>query len=189
MMAMLPSYYDNSKVMRELQNAIGEEMDRLRDRLDQIDRELSPSTAVETIGDWEKEYGIISTDAPIDVRRAAVIAAMWAVKTTTKKTLRALAETTLGIKCEVTESADGLRVIVSYFGETDADAIHRFMSAAEKIMPAHVELFTAQKPKEPEHIYIAATALMEKHVFATCEIDSADYAAISSGDAAFGETV
>lgn len=189
MLSILPRYYDRSKVMQNLQKAIGAELDRLQVRMTQIEREFSPSTAEETIGDWEKEYGLTATLAPINLRRAAVIAAMRSKKTTTKDALRMLAEATLGVRCDVTESADGLQVIVSYFGEAADDAIRRFITQAEKIMPAHVELLTAQKPREPEYIYVAAASLIEKRLYGKCRVEAAHDATSACGEAVLGEMI
>lgn len=164
MLSILPRYYDRSKVMQNLQKAIGAELDLLQARMMEIEREFSPSTAVETIGDWEKEYGVVTADSSLAVRRAAILSAMRARKSTTKETLRALAESAFGARCEVSESPETHQVILACYGNIPTEAIRWVAFAAEKIMPAHLELVIVQKKAETEQVYVAATSIVSKMI-------------------------
>lgn len=164
MLAILPRYYDHSKVMQNLQRAIGAEVDRLRERMTEIEKEFSPSTAVETIGDWEKEYGVVTADSSLTARRDAVLSAMRARKRTTKETLRALAESAFKAKCEVVERSEEHQVILNCYGDIPTEAIRWVAFAAEKIMPAHLELVIVQKQTETKQVYVAATSIVSKMI-------------------------
>lgn len=141
LMKCLPQYYDNSNIMKSIQNSLGKEIGKLnyskKDLLDQF----YVDTATWGLSDiWEKPLGI-KTDFNkcYEERREIIKAKIRGSGTVTRKMIKNVSEAFVGAEVKVSEIFDDYSFIIQFIGIKGIPRnMAGLMDAIEAIKPAHL---------------------------------------------------
>lgn len=141
LMAYMPDYYHNSRVVINELNSQSYEVGKLLVTLDDIEKQLYINTATWGLEIYEKIYGIeTNLNASYEDRREVIKAKMRGQGTITKAMIKNTAEAFSGGEVEIIEHPEDYYFIVKFVG---VKGIPRNMSAfinmLEDIKPAHLD--------------------------------------------------
>jgi hypothetical protein len=140
LLAYMPVYYTGNYIMRDIQNSVSLEIDRLDQSLTDTLKQLFVSTATWGLKLWETELGInIDPTKPEETRRNSILGKIRGVGITTPKAIKGLAELFSGGEVNVIELFDKYRFVIKFIGTRGIPANLKDLSQAiEEIKPAHL---------------------------------------------------
>ena len=140
LMAYLPAYYRDSRVVRAIQNALAEEIGNLRYAQDDVLRQFFVYTATWGLDLWEKILDLpVDTTRPAERRREIIIAKLRGAGTTTKQMIINAAAAFSGGEVDVIEYPAEYRFVVKFIGVKGIPPnMAGFIAMLEQIKPAHL---------------------------------------------------
>ncbi|RKD26676.1 hypothetical protein BEP19_15825 [Ammoniphilus oxalaticus] len=140
LMSYLPRYYIKSNIMRAIQNANEEQLEKLNYAIDDLRRQMFVDTATWGLDLWEMEYGI-STDRSrsYERRREVIKAKMRGAGTTTKEMVKSVAAAFSGGEVDVHEHPREYRFEIQFIGVRGIPPnMSGLIDAIDNIKPAHL---------------------------------------------------
>lgn len=140
LMKYLPPYYRTSRVMNSIQAAIGSELAKLWQALNETLDQFYVDRATWGLALWEKELGLQADPSlPLDWRRSVIKAKLRGVGTTTKALIQSVAAAFSGGETEVIEYPSEYRFVVKFIGTRGIPPnLADLTRAIEEIKPAHL---------------------------------------------------
>lgn len=136
----LPPFYANSPPVVELQNALDAIVEAAREAQEDATQQLFISTATWGLDYWEKALGIVTDRTqPLEKRRGRVLAKSLAAKTTTKETIKAIAEAFTGDTATVTENTRDYWIEMTYASGEPVNH-QEINEEIDIVKPAHLTL-------------------------------------------------
>lgn len=142
MMRYLPRYYDSSRVVRALNQGRGEEIDKLRQSLNETLDQFFVNTATWGLDTWEEELGLPVTPAqPEPERRDKIRSRLRGYGTCTIKLVKQVAESYDNGSVDVIEDQAGYIVIIKFVDTQGVPPnIDDLKAAVRAVVPAHLDL-------------------------------------------------
>lgn len=140
LMRYLPTYYKNSKVMKNILCANSKEIGRIECSQKDLLNQFFIDTATWGLNLWEKEYGIITDlNKSYEERREIIKAKKRGQGTITKKLLKDTAEAFSGGECEILEHPESYSFTVQFIGIKGIPKnLAGFKDMLDTIKPAHL---------------------------------------------------
>ena len=140
MLKKLPSYYQNSKVIRELMQSLENEMKRLRAETELTENQFFILLSDRDLSQHEKDVGLVpEPSADIDTRRGNILSRLRGTGTVTKTMMKNVAASFVNGDIEITEYPSEYMFSVTFnskqgvpYNLTDIQAM------IEQIKPAHL---------------------------------------------------
>lgn len=142
MLSYLPGLYERSRVMQELLQAEGLEMDALRQAIDETLDQFFVRTATWSLDDWEEELGLTPAPTqPESERRDRIVSRIRGYGTCTISVVKSVSESYVYGAVDVTEQPELYRVTVTFVDTRGVPPnIDDLESAVEAVVPAHLEV-------------------------------------------------
>lgn len=142
MMSYIPKYYGTSRIIRALNQARGQEIDKLRQTLDETLNQFFVSTATWGLDTWEEELGLAAAPAqPISERRDKIRSRLRGYGTCTIKLVKQVAESYDNGAVDVIEDQAGYTLIIKFVDTQGVPPnIDDLKAAVRAIVPAHLVL-------------------------------------------------
>ncbi len=132
MLAYLPPYYRESRVMNAILNAQGKEIDKLNDAIDEVLKQFFISTATWGIDIWEEQYGLpVNENLNLQTRRQLVLAKKRSRRTSLLQILQAIEPT-------ITLIWSRLRLPFTIYSAEDIYDFGPLVVLLERHKPAHL---------------------------------------------------
>jgi len=143
MMSYLPKYYESSRVTRALQQARGNEVDMLRQAMDETLNQFFVRTSTWKLGKWEEELGLTPEPGITDAQRQdRIISRLRGYGTCTIKLVKQVAEAydngTVDVFQDHTIYKTTVRFVDTLGVPPNIDDLKR---AVREVVPAHFDLF------------------------------------------------
>lgn len=140
LMAYLPTYYQSSRVMRAIQDAIANELGNVKFTLTDILNQFFVQTATWGLDYWERELGIPTDPSkPYIWRREVIMAKLRGAGTTTKQMIINTATAFSSGEVDVIEYPGEYRFEVRFIGVKGIPPnMAGFIEMLEQIKPAHL---------------------------------------------------
>lgn len=140
LLSHLPSFYHDSKEIKELQTILGNQVGNFRGSLDEMINQCFISTSTLKIDRWEKIYGL-QTDRSrtYERRREILLAKLRGYGTTTKEMIKSVAIAFSGGEVDVHEYPKESRFHIQFVGVKGIPQnMDGLINAIEEIKPAHL---------------------------------------------------
>lgn len=140
LMKYLPWYYQNSKVMKEIQSSISKEFCILDYYVKDLEKQFFIDTATWGLSIYEKELGLqTNMSLTYEERREIIKAKLRGHGTTTKEMIKNTAEAFSGGEVDVIEYPEESKFIVKFIGIKGIPRnMQGFIDMLETIKPAHL---------------------------------------------------
>jgi hypothetical protein len=142
MLSYLPALYERSRVMQELLQAEGLEMDALRQAIDETLDQFFVRTASWSLDDWEAELGLTPAPTqPDSERRDRIVSRIRGFGTCTISVVKSVSEAYVFGSVEVTEQPALYQVTVKFIDQHGIPPNFGDLQAALRaVVPAHLEI-------------------------------------------------
>lgn len=142
MMGCLPEYYESSRVIKIISQVRGEEIDKLRQALNETQGQFFINTSTWSLDDWEEELGLpLAPEQPESQRRAKIKSRIRGKGTCTIKIAKEVAESYENGAVEVVENHPQYMVLIIFVDVYGVPPnINDLMAALRAVIPAHLEI-------------------------------------------------
>ncbi|MFX4261047.1 putative phage tail protein [Pelotomaculum propionicicum] len=142
MLGCLPEYYKSSRVIKTISQVRGEEVDKLRQALDETLEQFYINTSTWSLDDWEEELGLpLAPEQPESQRRPKIKSRIRGKGTCTIKIAKEVAESYENGTVEVVENHPQYLVLIIFvdvFGIPPN--MNDLMAALRAVVPAHLSI-------------------------------------------------
>ena len=154
----LPSFYQNSPEVVDLQNAFTNELDASWLKREDFLNQLNVQTATWSLPLWENLYGVeTDTTRSIEFRRACILSKLRGNATATIEMIRNVAKSFCNSDVEVIEYNDEYRFEIKFDGTASTiENKDGFLKAIREMKPAHLNETLIEMTSLPFHVYYGA---------------------------------
>nr|DAF51921.1 MAG TPA: tail protein [Siphoviridae sp. ctOb14] len=140
LMKYLPWYYQNSRVMKEIQDSISKEFGALTYFVKDLEKQFFIDTATWGLSIYERELGLkTNLSLTYEERREIIQAKLRGRGTTTKVMIKNTAEAFSGGEVDVKEYPEEYRFVIQFIGIKGIPRnMEGFIDMLETIKPAHL---------------------------------------------------
>lgn len=140
LMQYLPPYWHTIREMIQLQEVAGQEVNQLKEAIDDLLAQMFIDTATWGLDIWEKELGLtVDPTRPLERRREQIKAKLRGSGTTTAFLIQSVAEAYSGGDVEVIEHPEEYRFTVRFVGVRGVPQnMVGLMQAINEVKPAHL---------------------------------------------------
>lgn len=163
MLSYLPKLYETSRVMQSKLDAEGQEIDALRQALDEVLAQTFVQTATWGLDRWEEELGLPpGTGLPDQERRERILSKLRGYGTVTIDVVKAVAESYERGRVEVIPDPPSYTVTIKFVDTRGVpSALPLLQEALRAVIPAHLDIryeFTYYLVREIAEMTVAEAA-------------------------------
>jgi len=142
MLSNCPRYYDTSRVFKSHLQTSGEELDGLKQGINEILDQFFVPTSTWGLDRWEEELGLESyADKPYEQRRSQIISKIRGIGTVTIQLIQNVAEAYDGGSVEVEDHPETYSFIVRFIDTRGVpENLDDLKNTIEEIKPAHLNV-------------------------------------------------
>lgn len=141
-LSYMPPYYESSRVVQDLFQAEGEELDDWRDTLNQTLDQTFVRTASWALDEWEEELGLSPAPAqPDSERQSRIVSKLRGTGTATIRVVKEVAESYDNGAIEVSENYPAYTITIHFVDTTGIPPnVEDLKAAVRDVVPAHLSL-------------------------------------------------